>query len=62
LSMTVLAPHAAAAEVYAKALLIAGKQSIQTIAKNDAEIIFIGVDRDGKLWGSPTSKEVIYAK
>lgn len=62
LSMTVLAPHAAAAEVYAKALLIAGKQNIQTIAKNNAEIIFIGVDRYGKLWGSPTSKEVIYAK
>jgi thiamine biosynthesis lipoprotein len=62
LSMTVIAPHAAAAEVYAKALLIAGKGDIQTIAKNDAGIIFIGVDREGKLWGSPTSKEVIYAQ
>jgi FAD:protein FMN transferase len=62
LSMTVIAPHATAAEVYAKALLIAGKQDIQSIVKNDAEIIFIGVDREGKLWGSPSSKEVIYAK
>jgi hypothetical protein len=48
--------------VYAKALLIAGKEDIQTIAKNNADIIFIGVDREGKVWGSPTSKEVIYAK
>ena len=60
--MTVIAPHAAAAEVYAKALLIAGKGDIQAIAKTNAEIIFIGVDREGKLWGSPTSKEVIYAQ
>jgi FAD:protein FMN transferase len=61
LSMTVIAPHAATAEVYAKALLIAGKQDIQSIANNSAEIIFIGVDQEGKLWGSQTSKEVIYA-
>jgi thiamine biosynthesis lipoprotein len=62
LSMTVVAPHASTTEVYAKALLIAGKEDIQTIAKNNADIIFIGVDREGKVWGSPTSKEVIYAK
>jgi FAD:protein FMN transferase len=62
LSMTVIAPHASAAEVYAKALLIAGKRDIQTIAINNAEIIFIGVDREGKVWGSPASEEVIYAK
>jgi FAD:protein FMN transferase len=62
LSMTVIAPHAASAEVYAKALLIAGKQEIQSIAINNAEIIFIGVDREGKLWGSPSSEEIIYAK
>jgi thiamine biosynthesis lipoprotein len=62
LSMTVIAPHAAIAEVYAKALLIAGKHDIQTIANNSAEIIFIGVDQEGKLWGSQTSKEVIYAQ
>jgi thiamine biosynthesis lipoprotein len=62
LSMTVIAPHAATAEVYAKALLIAGKQDIQSIANNRAEIIFIGVDQEGKLWGPPTSKEVIYAE
>jgi thiamine biosynthesis lipoprotein len=62
LSMTVIAPHAATAEVYAKALLIAGKQDIQSIANNSAEIIFIGVDQEGKLWGSQTSKEVIYAQ
>jgi thiamine biosynthesis lipoprotein len=62
LSMTVIAPHASVAEVYAKALLIAGKQDIQTIAKNYADIIFIGVDREGKVWGSPASKEVMYAK
>jgi thiamine biosynthesis lipoprotein len=61
LSMTVIAPHAPAAEVYAKALLIAGKQEIQAMIPNDIEIIFIGVDRQGKLWGSPASKEVIYA-
>jgi thiamine biosynthesis lipoprotein len=62
LSMTVIAPHATTAEVYAKALLIAGKQDSQFIAQNEANILYIGVDINGDLWGSPTSKEVVYAK
>jgi thiamine biosynthesis lipoprotein len=62
LSMTVIAPHATTAEVYAKALLIAGKQEIQMIAQNNDDILYIGVDNNGELWGPPTSKEVIYAE
>ena len=62
LSMTVIAPHATTAEVYAKALLIAGKKDIQMIAQNTYDILYIGVDVNGELWGSPTSKEVVYAE
>jgi len=57
LSVTVIAPQAATAEVFAKALLIVGSdQAIEFLAKND-EIAFIAVDRQGKLWGSPESME-----
>jgi thiamine biosynthesis lipoprotein len=62
LSMTVIAPHATTAEVYAKALLIAGKQDIKLIAQKAADILYLGVDINGDLWGSPTSKEVVYAE
>jgi FAD:protein FMN transferase len=60
LSMTVVAPHATMAEVYAKSLLIAGTAQAEAIAARNGEITFIGVRKDGSLWGSKHSMELIY--
>ena len=59
LSVTVLAPHATIAEVFAKALLIGGSRDANFIAGERAEIEFIAVDRAGKLWGSERAKEFL---
>lgn len=60
LSMTVIAQHAAIAEVYAKVLLIAGRASTRAMAADsDAPLTFIGVDREGRLWGSDDAWRVI---
>jgi thiamine biosynthesis lipoprotein len=59
LSMTVIAGHAAQAEAFAKALLIAGPAHAQAIADRAGGIDFVGVRRDGSLWGSRNSKELI---
>jgi thiamine biosynthesis lipoprotein len=59
LSVTVIASQATTAEVFAKALLIAGAdRALEINLKND-QIVFIAVDRQGKLWGSPESMEFI---
>lgn len=60
LSVTVLAPHADVAEVFAKALLIAGSQEAETIAQNAAGISYLAVDREGKIWGTKESLEYVY--
>ncbi len=52
LSVTVIAQSAAMAEVYAKAILIAGSQRAKSIASSGGEIAFIGVDGSGQMWGS----------
>lgn len=59
LSVTVIAPHAEMAEVFAKALLIAGPQEADQIAQNAQEISYLAVDREGKIWGSLKSLEYI---
>jgi len=59
LSVTVVAPHADMAEVFAKALLIAGPQKAETLAHNASEISYLAVDRGGKIWGSLKSLELI---
>lgn len=59
LSVTVVAPHAAIAEVFAKSLLIAGSREAATIASARQDIAFIAVDRAGKLWGSNNAKEFL---
>jgi FAD:protein FMN transferase len=59
LSMTVIAPHAAAAEAFAKALLIAGTQDAPRVAANAPQITYLGVRSDGALWGSSHSKEYL---
>jgi thiamine biosynthesis lipoprotein len=59
LSMTVLAAHAAEAEAFAKALLIAGSQEADRLAAANPQLTFIGVRSDGALWGSSHSQEVL---
>lgn len=60
LSVTVLAPHATTAEVYAKALLIAGSDEAEFVADARAEVEWLAVKRDGTLWGSERIKEFFY--
>ena len=60
LSVTVIVPQAATAEVFAKVLLIAGtEQAMDDLLASQGEIAFIAVDRQGRLWGSQNSKEYI---
>jgi FAD:protein FMN transferase len=57
LCVTVIAPHATTAEVFAKSLLIAGSREAEQIAARRDDIVFIAVDIQGKLWGSNHAKE-----
>lgn len=59
LSMTVIASHAIDAEVYAKAMLIAGQKEAECLYKEHPDIRYIGVREDGTLWGSKNSLEVM---
>ncbi len=59
LSVTVIAPHTTTAEVFAKALLIAGSHEAEEIAARRDDIAFVAVDHAGKLWGSSKSKEFL---
>ena len=59
LSMTVIAPHATTAEVFAKSLLIAGAREAEQIAARRDDIVFIAVDGVGRLWGSNCAKEFL---
>jgi len=59
LSVTVVAPRATGAEVFAKALLLAGPQDAMALASNSKNMIFFAVDSEGKLWGSENSQELI---
>jgi thiamine biosynthesis lipoprotein len=59
LSVTVMAPHATVAEVFAKALLIAGSREALAVAEERSDVEFIAVDHDGKLWGSENAKEFL---
>jgi thiamine biosynthesis lipoprotein len=56
LCVTVIAPHAAVAEAYAKALLIAGPGSAPSLAERRGDIAYIAVDMDSQLWGSNNAK------
>jgi thiamine biosynthesis lipoprotein len=59
LSVTVMAERMTRAEALAKALLIdAGRASDRMINREPAAI-FIAVDEQGRLWGSPGSKELL---
>jgi thiamine biosynthesis lipoprotein len=61
LSVTVIAPHAYEAEVFAKALLIGGPQeSGELVRNNGARFSYLAVDPDRKIWGTQRSLENLY--
>ncbi len=57
LSVTVIAPHAADAEVYAKALLIAGSHQVDRVLARRQGLPYVAVDQAGQLWGSSSVRE-----
>ncbi|MGE5141780.1 MAG: FAD:protein FMN transferase [Rudaea sp.] len=59
LSVTAIAPYATTAEVYAKALLIAGSAGAERLAESRPELNFVAVDKEGALWGSAGAKELL---
>jgi FAD:protein FMN transferase len=60
LSVTVLASHGYEAEVFAKALLIAGPGEAAEIARaSGIHFSYLAVDQDRKIWGDPHSLEVL---
>jgi thiamine biosynthesis lipoprotein len=59
LSVTVMAPHATLAEVYAKALLIGGSREAEGLAAQRPDITFIAVDHNNQLWSSAHTNEVL---
>jgi thiamine biosynthesis lipoprotein len=60
LSVTVIAPSVITAEVYAKAILIAGKMGLPDLLKAKDDLTFIAVDPAGNLSGSANYKEYLY--
>jgi thiamine biosynthesis lipoprotein len=60
LSATVIGDSVIDAEVYAKAILIAGKQGLPDLLRARPELTFITVDADGGLSGSSRYKEYLY--
>lgn len=59
LSVTVIAPHAAEAEVYAKSLLIGGQAAAERLTTAASQFEYIAIDLDNRLWGSAHSREVL---
>jgi thiamine biosynthesis lipoprotein len=60
LSMTVISPSVITAEVYAKAILIAGEKGLNNLLNAKRDLTFIAVDSDGNLSGSSNYKEYMY--
>jgi FAD:protein FMN transferase len=61
ISVTVIAAHACEAEVFAKALLIAGPQEAAEIAHNSGlQFSYLAVDQEKKIWGSQEHLEDLY--
>ena len=53
ISVTVIAPHAYEAEVFAKALLIAGPQEAQEIVRHSGiPFTYLAIDQEKKIWGN----------
>ena len=60
LSVTVITSSVIDAEVYAKAILIGGAEEASRLLKAGQNLIYLGVDSDGNLSGSPNYKEYMY--
>jgi thiamine biosynthesis lipoprotein len=61
LSVTVIAPHAYEAEVFAKALLIGGPRESEEIALHGGtRFSYLAVDHEKKLWGNQNYLENLY--
>jgi thiamine biosynthesis lipoprotein ApbE len=58
--VTVIAPSLIEAEVYAKAVLIAGEKELHNLLIPKQGLTFIAVDPRGNLSGSPNYKEYLY--
>jgi FAD:protein FMN transferase len=58
-SVTVIADHAAKAEVVAKTLLIGGPKSAESIMRRFPYAMYIAVDRERRLWGSEKARKVM---
>ncbi len=56
---TVIADDTVTAEVYAKALLIGGPAEVEKLTAYN-KIVYLVVDRDGNLQGSPNSQEYVH--
>lgn len=59
LCISVYAPKATYAEAFAKCLLMLSGNEIMTFMKMYKEIRFLAIDRNGKMWGSTQSMELI---
>jgi thiamine biosynthesis lipoprotein len=57
LSVTVLAPHAAAAETFAKAFLIADEDEVRLLGEQNPELTVLAVDKNGNLVSLVTPTE-----
>jgi FAD:protein FMN transferase len=60
LSVTVIAPSVITAEVYAKAILIAGAKELPDVLNAKQDLTFIAVDSDGNVSGSSNYKDYLY--
>lgn len=60
LSVTVICPDVIAADVFAKTILIGGRDVAEKIIETNPDLIYIAVDPQGNLVGSPKFKEYIY--
>jgi thiamine biosynthesis lipoprotein len=60
LSVTVIHPDIIAADIYAKTILIGGRETAETFIRNIPELTYIAVDPEGNLLGSQYFKEYMY--
>ena len=60
LSVTAISPNIITADVYSKAILIAGAQELPVLLNAKPNLTFIAVDPEGNLSGSANYKEYIY--
>jgi len=61
ISVTVIAPHAYEAEVFAKALLIAGPREAEEIVRHSGiPFTYLAVDQEKKIWGNQARLDYSY--